>query len=49
VIHERVNIAISPDLLRRVRGLAEREHRSFSAQVGVLLVCTLDDLERGAS
>jgi hypothetical protein len=37
-MRERVNITIDPDLLRQVRELAEREHRSFSAQVAVLLI-----------
>jgi hypothetical protein len=45
-MRERVNITIDPDLLRRVRELAEREHRTFSAQVRVLLVKALHDLER---
>jgi hypothetical protein len=40
---ERVNITLDPDLLRRVRMLAEREQRSFSAQVAVLLARALDD------
>jgi hypothetical protein len=41
-MRERVNITIDPDLLRRVRELAEREHRAFSAQVAVLLAQALD-------
>jgi hypothetical protein len=45
-MRERVNITIDPDLLRRVRELAERERRSFSAQVAVLLDRALDDLQR---
>jgi hypothetical protein len=45
-MRERVNITIDPALLRRVRELAEREHRSFSAQVTVLLAKALDDLRR---
>jgi hypothetical protein len=40
-MRERVNITISPDLLRQVRELAEREQRSFSAQVSVLLAAAL--------
>jgi hypothetical protein len=42
-MRERVNITISPDLLQQVRELAEREQRSFSAQVSVLLARALDD------
>lgn len=38
----RVNISINPDLLKRVRELAEREHRSFSAQISVLLLRALE-------
>lgn len=41
-MRERVNISIDPDLLRRVRELAEREHRTFSAQVAVLLTRALE-------
>jgi hypothetical protein len=41
-MRERVNITIDPALLRRVRELAEREHRSFSAQVAVLLARALE-------
>jgi hypothetical protein len=40
---QRVNITISPDLLRQLRELAEEERRSFSAQVSVLLERALDD------
>jgi hypothetical protein len=42
---ERVNITIDPDLLRRVRALADREQRAFSAQVSVLLAKALDELD----
>lgn len=45
----RVNISIDPDLLKRVRELAEREHRSFSAQVSVLLQRALDQEEKESS
>lgn len=48
-MRERVNISIDPDLLRRVRELAQREHRSFSAQVSVLLARALEAVEEGES
>ena len=46
-MRERVNITISPELLRRVRELAELEQRAFSAQVSVLLAKALDLESRG--